>query len=396
MAPRSQEPQVETEDSYFGVISFNITPQKKCISTYQVIAENVTIAKERIEDLFKKDFPFDGLTFKISIDKVTSSLQVPTSESAKKKQLKEYLDFLEKKGTGFKIKFCGELKSIRDIKMELGFSVNQELLLDNSKENKNESIPVSQKPTKQVIAEKKPEKNNEWFCVYNIKIGDTKFKKGTKIDKVDNELDARKQLDIYIKRSFSKIRSITKVVITKWNGESDFSEEIIENIPKVIEKVENINSKKTIDELIKENFTQEELNQKFFQVVINPTKPRPRDFEDDFTFYPDNGESDEELFERHKKEIVHMKRKNFAVRRVNMKNLLVTKKMRGILDSKSFREYVENRPENDEDFRPWIKVLEIFSGISKAELAKLQESFDSTIQTRENLINKTFFNKKIG
>ena len=70
--------------------------------------------------------------------------------------------------------------------------------------------------------------------------------------------------------------------------------------------------------------------------------------------------------------------------------------MRGILDSKSFREYVENRPENDEDFRPWIKVLEIFSGISKAELAKLQESFDSTIQTRENLINKTFFNKKIG
>ena len=91
------------------------------------------------------------------------------------------------------------------------------------------------------------------------------------------------------------------------------------------------------------------------------TKPRPRDFEDDFTFYPDNGESDEELFERHKKEIVYMKRKNFAVRRVNMKNLLVTKKMRGILDSKSFREYVENRPENDEDFRPWIKVLEIFN-----------------------------------
>ena len=66
--------------------------------------------------------------------------------------------------------------------------------------------------TWQVVAEKKPEKNNEWFCVYNIKIGDTKFKKGTKIDKVDNELDARKQLDIYIKRSFSKIRSITKVV----------------------------------------------------------------------------------------------------------------------------------------------------------------------------------------
>ena len=86
VAPRSQEPQVETEDSYFGVISFNITPQKKCISTYQVIAENVTIAKERIEDLFKKDFPFDGLTFKISIDKVTSSLQDPTSESENKKQ----------------------------------------------------------------------------------------------------------------------------------------------------------------------------------------------------------------------------------------------------------------------------------------------------------------------
>ena len=79
---------------------------------------------------------------------------------------------------------------------------------------------------KQSIAKKKKELP-KWFCEYNVKLGDVKYRKGTIIENVDNEIDARKQLDIYIKRNFSKVRSVTKVDVKQWNGEEEFSNEII-------------------------------------------------------------------------------------------------------------------------------------------------------------------------
>ena len=204
-------------------------------------------------------------------------------------------------------------------------------------------MKVPQMPKQEKVAATVKATVKSWFCEYNIKLGTERFRKGTKIDGADNEVDARKQLDIYIKRTFTKIRSITKVSIKEWEGESDFSEEIIENLPKAKEilqpKIET--SKRTLDDIIKTEFEEDMLNERVFLVVLKHGKIKPKDFENDFFVKKDEGQTDEELFQEFKSDCPGLKRKHVGIRRGTFKQVLTTNFYKKILMGKDFSERIE-------------------------------------------------------
>ncbi len=351
MAPRSQEPQDNLSKfvDYIGTFTFYFTPSDKATVTYVVKADTEENARDMAIDLFKKDFPFDGTNFKYTINMalVKSETQCGTSKYRIKKILSTYLDYKEKRFPDIKMKVNGELLNISQIK--------EKLKLKNVGVVKTQSQQIKHIPTASVVESiEKPKKiepvNNismaidkkvesAWFCEYNVKLGNDKFRKGTKIEKVDNEIDARKQLDIYIKRNFSKIRSVTKVSIKKWNGEEDYSEEINEILPPAVEKV--VEKKKTFDEIVTENFQEDLLNKPSIILAISPSsKVRPKDFERDFLIFEDEGQTDEELFLEIKEDFTEIKRKNVGFRRCTFKDILATEEYRKVIMGKKFQDAV--------------------------------------------------------
>ncbi len=378
MAPRSQEPQDianPVSKDFIGKVSFNITLSKDVEISYVVTANNEPEAKDMVERLFYSNFPFDALEYTISISEVTDSKQQTTKKEEIKNILEMYVNNLGLKNHDLKIKYKGNFVNLSQVKTDLGLVEHKkvgrpELKIDENLWNKEvprylngEQTAVEtyqklkigktsfyaelkargiEKPIDKVDIVKEQKNENSWFCEYNIKIGTDRYRKGTKIEKVDNEIDARKQLDIYIKKNFSKVRSVTKVEIRKWNGEQDYSEEIVEKINKVVAAPIIPEKTKTLDEIIKENFSEEILNKPTLIIAISTTKVRQKDYESDFLVYPDNGESDDELFADLKKDFLHIKRKNVGIKRVKFKNVLETGKYKKILMGNKFQQAINN------------------------------------------------------
>lgn len=414
MAPRSQEPQDIIEPTpieFIGKVSFNITLSKDIEIYYVVTAENEFIAKDMVEKLFYNNFPFDALDYTISISKMTDNEQRATEKEEINNILKMYIDNLGAKKQDLKIKYKGNFVSLFQVKTDLGFIENKksgrpELKFDEDLWNKEIPRYVSGEQTaaetyqklqigktsfyaelrargiekvteKKIIKEQKNE--NAWFCEYNIKIGTDRYRKGTKIEKVDNEIDARKQLDIYIKKNFSKVRSITKVEIKKWNGEEDYSEEIVEKVNKIITAPVVVEKTLTLNEIIQDNFSEEILNKPTLIIAISPTRVRQRDFDNDFLIYPDNGESDEELFIKLKKDFIHIKRKNVGIKRVKFKNVLETEGYKKILMGNKFKQAIEKG-------KTGMEALAISLGMNKdIDLELLKEQ----MKERKNMIDDT-------
>lgn len=326
MAPRSQEPQ---EKLYLVTIlllylekNFSIEYVTKSISQFN--------AKEEVKKRFFKDFGKD-----ICEQPYCKKMSVEVEEILLTDSYKEISDE-EKKS----IKI--EIQKLKKAEIE-----------------------------KQSIAKKKKELP-KWFCEYNVKLGDVKYRKGTIIENVDNEIDARKQLDIYIKRNFSKVRSVTKVDIKQWNGEEEFSNEIIEKTLKT-EPIANIEPmKKTLEDMINENFSEEDLNQKCLQIVIKTSKIRPKDFDDGFILREDEDQTDEELFNEFKKDIPHLKKKYFSVKRTNFKNILTTTQYKRMINSDLFKKAVEK---DHDGFAGLEAANEIIKERLEKELNKVKASF---------------------
>ena len=357
MALKNQEPQVVAEDKkYIATISFTVDSKDKGTVCY-VYKGSKSLVSQLATKQFKKDFPIDGIGITVNVAEIKDeNLQKPTDKKKILKLIERYLDYQDGRGDSKKIKSNREEKSNNEIKEYYGFNKKQKATV------KKEVKPVVQEKIEQEIEPKVviptavpqiPKKEKEtvpvksvakvWFCEYNIKLGTEKFRKGTKIDGADNEVDARKQLDIYIKRTFTKIRSITKVSIKEWEGESDFSEEIIENLPKAKEilqpKIET--DKRTLDDIIKTEFEEDMLNERVFLVVLKHGKIKPKDFENDFFVKKDEGQTDEELFQEFKSDCPGLKRKHVGIRRGTFKQVLTTNFYKKILMGKDFSERIE-------------------------------------------------------
>lgn len=336
MAPRSQEPQViiQQDKKYIATITFTVDTKDKGTICY-IFEGNKNSISQMATEQFQKDFPIEGIGMTISVAEVKDeSLQKATDKKKILKLIERYLNYQDDRGNNKKIKFMGELTPINKIKEYYGFTI---------KETKAPIMKVPQMPKQEKVAATVKATVKSWFCEYNIKLGTERFRKGTKIDGADNEVDARKQLDIYIKRTFTKIRSITKVSVKEWEGESDFSEEIIENLPKAKEilqpKIET--SKRTLDDIIKTEFEEDMLNERVFLVVLKHGKIKPKDFENDFFVKKDEGQTDEELFQEFKSDCPGLKRKHVGIRRGTFKQVLTTNFYKKILMGKDFSERIE-------------------------------------------------------
>lgn len=342
MAPRSQEPQViiQQDKKYIATITFTVDTKDKGTICY-IFEGNKNSISQMATEQFQKDFPIEGIGMTISVAEVKDeSLQKATDKKKILKLIERYLNYQDDRGNNKKIKFMGELTPINKIKEYYGFTIKE------TKAPIIEETPimkVPQMPKQEKVAATVKATVKSWFCEYNIKLGTERFRKGTKIDGADNEVDARKQLDIYIKRTFTKIRSITKVSIKEWEGESDFSEEIIENLPKAKEilqpKIET--SKRTLDDIIKTEFEEDMLNERVFLVVLKHGKIKPKDFENDFFVKKDEGQTDEELFQEFKSDCPGLKRKHVGIRRGTFKQVLTTNFYKKILMGKDFSERIE-------------------------------------------------------
>lgn len=342
MAPRSQEPQViiQQDKKYIATITFTVDTKDKGTICYIFEGSKNSISQMATEQ-FQKDFPIEGIGMTISVAEVKDeSLQKATDKKKILKLIERYLNYQDDRGNNKKIKFMGELTPINKIKEYYGFTIKE------AKAPIIEETPimkVPQMPKQEKVAATVKATVKSWFCEYNIKLGTERFRKGTKIDGADNEVDARKQLDIYIKRTFTKIRSITKVSIKEWEGESDFSEEIIESLPKAKEilqpKIET--SKRTLDDIIKTEFEEDMLNERVFLVVLKHGKIKPKDFENDFFVKKDEGQTDEELFQEFKSDCPGLKRKHVGIRRGTFKQVLTTNFYKKILMGKDFSERIE-------------------------------------------------------
>lgn len=342
MAPRSQEPQViiQQDKKYIATITFTVDTKDKGTICYIFEGSKNSISQMATEQ-FQKDFPIEGIGMTISVAEVKDeSLQKATDKKKILKLIERYLNYQDDRGNNKKIKFMGELTPINKIKEYYGFTIKE------TKAPIIEETPimkVPQMPKQEKVAATVKATVKSWFCEYNIKLGTERFRKGTKIDGADNEVDARKQLDIYIKRTFTKIRSITKVSIKEWDGESDFSEEIIESLPKAKEilqpKIET--SKRTLDDIIKTEFEEDMLNERVFLVVLKHGKIKPKDFENDFFVKKDEGQTDEELFQEFKSDCPGLKRKHVGIRRGTFKQVLTTNFYKKILMGKDFSERIE-------------------------------------------------------
>ena len=342
MAPRSQEPQViiQQDKKYIATITFTVDTKDKGTICY-IFEGNRNSISQMATEQFQKDFPIEGIGMTINVAEVKDeSLQKATDKKKILKLIERYLNYQDDRGNNKKIKFMGELTPINKIKEYYGFTIKE------TKAPIIEETPimkVPQMPKQEKVAATVKATVKSWFCEYNIKLGTERFRKGTKIDGADNEVDARKQLDIYIKRTFTKIRSITKVSIKEWEGESDFSEEIIENLPKAKEilqpKIET--SKRTLDDIIKTEFEEDMLNERVFLVVLKHGKIKPKDFENDFFVKKDEGQTDEELFQEFKSDCPGLKRKHVGIRRGTFKQVLTTNFYKKILMGKDFSERIE-------------------------------------------------------
>lgn len=342
MAPRSQEPQViiQQDKKYIATITFTVDTKDKGTICY-IFEGNRNSISQMATEQFQKDFPIEGIGMTISVAEVKDeSLQKATDKKKILKLIERYLNYQDDRGNNKKIKFMGELTPINKIKEYYGFTIKE------TKAPIIEETPimkVPQMPKQEKVAATVKATVKSWFCEYNIKLGTEKFRKGTKIDGADNEVDARKQLDIYIKRTFTKIRSITKVSIKEWEGESDFSEEIIESLPKAKEilqpKIET--GKRTLDDIIKTEFEEDMLNERVFLVVLKHGKIKPKDFENDFFVKKDEGQTDEELFQEFKSDCPGLKRKHVGIRRGTFKQVLTTNFYKKILMGKDFSERIE-------------------------------------------------------
>lgn len=342
MAPRSQEPQViiQQDKKYIATITFTVDTKDKGTICYIFEGKRNSISQMATEQ-FQKDFPIEGIGMTISVAEVKDeSLQKATDKKKILKLIERYLNYQDDRGNNKKIKFMGELTPINKIKEYYGFTIKE------TKAPIIEETPimkVPQMPKQEKVAATVKATVKSWFCEYNIKLGTERFRKGTKIDGADNEVDARKQLDIYIKRTFTKIRSITKVSIKEWEGEADFSEEIIESLPKAKEilqpKIET--SKRTLDDIIKTEFEEDMLNERVFLVVLKHGKIKPKDFENDFFVKKDEGQTDEELFQEFKSDCPGLKRKHVGIRRGTFKQVLTTNFYKKILMGKDFSERIE-------------------------------------------------------
>lgn len=342
MAPRSQEPQViiQQDKKYIATITFTVDTKDKGTICY-IFKGNRNSISQMATEQFQKDFPIEGIGMTISVAEVKDeSLQKATDKKKILKLIERYLNYQDDRGNNKKIKFMGELTPINKIKEYYGFTIKE------TKAPIIEETPimkVPQMPKQEKVAATVKATVKSWFCEYNIKLGTERFRKGTKIDGADNEVDARKQLDIYIKRTFTKIRSITKVSIKEWEGESDFSEEIIESLPKAKEilqpKIET--SKRTLDDIIKTEFEEDMLNERVFLVVLKHGKIKPKDFENDFFVKKDEGQTDEELFQEFKSDCPGLKRKHVGIRRGTFKQVLTTNFYKKILMGKDFSERIE-------------------------------------------------------
>lgn len=355
MAPRRQEPQVIAEDKkYIATISFTVDSKDKGTICY-VYKGSKSLVSQLATEQFKKDFPIDGVGITVNVAEIKDeNLQKPTDKKKILKLIERYLDYQDGRGDSKKIKFNGEFKSINEIKEFYGFNKKQKATV------KKEVKPVVQEKIEQEIEPKVviptavpqiPKKEKEivpvksvtkvWFCEYNIKIGTTRFRKGTKIDNADNEIDARKQLDVYIKRTFSKIRSITKVSIKEWAGEEEFSEEIVDKVAPVKQILAPKVKERTLDDIIKQEFDEEELNDRVIMVVVKHGKIKPKDFENDFFVKADEGQTDEELFQEFKKDCPALRKKHVATRRGTFKQVLTTNRYKQLLTSSAFKELLE-------------------------------------------------------
>lgn len=342
MAPRSQEPQViiQQDKKYIATITFTVDTKDKGTICY-IFEGNKNSISQMATEQFQKDFPIEGIGMTISVAEVKDeSLQKATDKKKILKLIERYLNYQDDRGNNKKLKFMGELTPINKIKEYYGFTIKE------TKAPIIEETPimkVPQMPKQEKVAATVKATVKSWFCEYNIKLGTERFRKGTKIDGADNEVDARKQLDIYIKRTFTKIRSITKVSIKEWEGESDFSEEIIESLPKAKEilqpKIET--SKRTLDDIIKTEFEEDMLNERVFLVVLKHGKIKPKDFENDFFVKKDEGQTDEELFQEFKSDCPGLKRKHVGIRRGTFKQVLTTNFYKKILMGKDFSERIE-------------------------------------------------------
>lgn len=355
MALKNQEPQVVAEDKkYIATISFTVDSKDKGTICY-VYKGSKSLVSQLATEQFKKDFPIDGVGITVNVAEIKDeNLQNPTDKKKILKLIERYLDYQDGRGDSKKIKFNGEFKSINEIKEFYGFNKKQKATI------KKEIKPVVQEKIEQEIEPKVviptavpqiPKKEKEivpvksvtkvWFCEYNIKIGTTRFRKGTKIDNADNEIDARKQLDVYIKRTFSKIRSITKVSIKEWAGEEEFSEEIVDKIAPVKQILAPKVKERTLDDIIKQEFNEEELNDRVIMVVVKHGKIKPKDFENDFFVKADEGQTDEELFQEFKKDCPALRKKHVATRRGTFKQVLTTNRYKQLLTSSAFKELLE-------------------------------------------------------
>lgn len=342
MAPRRQEPQViiQQDKKYIATITFTVDNKDKGTICYIFEGSRNSISQMATEQ-FQKDFPIEGIGMTISVAEVKDeSLQKATDKKKILKLIERYLNYQDNRGDNKKLKFMGELTPINKIKEYYGFTIKE------TKAPIIEETPimkVPQMPKQEKVAATVKATVKSWFCEYNIKLGTEKFRKGTKIDGADNEVDARKQLDIYIKRTFTKIRSITKVSIKEWEGESDFSEEIIENLPKAKEILQPkiATDKRTLDDIIKTEFEEDMLNERVFLVVLKHGKIKPKDFENDFFVKKDEGQTDEELFQEFKSDCPGLKRKHVGIRRGTFKQVLTTNFYKKILMGKDFSERIE-------------------------------------------------------
>lgn len=355
MALKNQEPQVIAENKkYIATISFTVDSKDKGTICY-IYKGSKSLVSQLATEQFKKDFPIDGVGITVNVAEIKDeNLQKPTDKKKILKLIERYLDYQDGRGDSKKIKFNGEFKSINEIKEFYGFNKKQKATI------KKEVKPVIQEKVEQEIEPKVviptavpqiPKKEKEiapvksvakvWFCEYNIKIGTTKFRKGTKIDNADNEIDARKQLDVYIKRTFSKIRSITKVSIKEWAGEEEFSEEIVDKVAPVKQILAPKVKERTLDDIIKQEFDEEELNDRVIMVVVKHGKIKPKDFENDFFVKADEGQTDEELFQEFKKDCPALRKKHVATRRGTFKQVLTTNRYKQLLTSNAFKELLE-------------------------------------------------------
>lgn len=354
MAFKNQEPQVIAEDKkYIATISFTVDSKDKGTICY-VYKGSKSLVSQLATEQFKKDFPIDGVGITVNVAEIKDeNLQKPTDKKKILKLIERYLDYQDGRGDSKKIKFNGEFKSINEIKEFYGFNKKQKVTVKKEvkpviQEVKQEiepkviiptAVPQIPKKEKEITPVKSVTKT--WFCEYNIKIGTTKFRKGTKIDNADNEIDARKQLDIYIKRTFSKVRSITKVSIKEWAGEEEFSEEIVDKVAPVKQILAPKVKERTLDDIIKQEFDEEELNDRVIMVVVKHGKIKPKDFENDFFVKSDEGQTDEELFQEFKKDCPALRKKHVATRRGTFKQVLTTNRYKQLLTSSAFKELLE-------------------------------------------------------